>query len=222
MNFSFQKLNQCGFVLSSIAMLTVIFANYPFQQPDSTLSPLYYGLYDALSRVTWSIALCYIIFSCVHNSDCAVNRFLSHPSWQPFSRLSFAIYMVHPLVLVTSMASIKTSPYFNEILFLRDFIGNCVISIILSAFASLAFESPIVNIEKLIFRSERKGESLKKSHWKLQMKEIKKFSGNIFWSRMAKGTKMCFCGTPEFIHIAHTKSSALTHIRESAYNWRQM
>lgn len=144
-------------------MLIVIFANYPFQQPDSTLSPLYYGLYDALSRITWSIALCYIIFACVHNSNSLVNRFLSHPSWQPISRLSFSIYLIHPLVLVTSMASLKTSPYFNEILFLRDFIGNCVISVILAAFASLAFESPIVNIEKLIFRSEKKVQSSKKS-----------------------------------------------------------
>lgn len=144
-------------------MLIVIFGNYPFQQPDSTISPLYYGLYDSLSRVIWSIALCYVIFACVHNSTSIVNRFLSHPAWQPISRLSFSIYLVHPLVLVTSEASLKTPPYFNEILFFRDFIGNCVISFIIAAFASLAFESPIVNIEKFIFRSERKSEASKKS-----------------------------------------------------------
>lgn len=143
-------------------MLVVIFGNYPFQQPDSNISPLYYGFYDVLSRIVWSMALCYVIFACVHNSTSIVNRFLSHPIWQPISRLSFSIYLVQPIVLVTSLASIKTPPYFNEILFLRDFIGNCVISIVVAVFASLAFESPIVNIEKFVFRSERKGESLKK------------------------------------------------------------
>lgn len=139
-------------------MAVVIFGNYPFQQPDSNISPLYYGFYDVMSRIVWSMALCYVIFACVHNSTSFVNRFLSHPIWQPISRLSFSIYLVQPIVLVTSLASIKTSPYFNEILFLRDFIGNCVISIVVATFASLAFESPIVNIEKLVFRSERKGE----------------------------------------------------------------
>lgn len=143
-------------------MLIVIFANYPLQQPDSTLLPIYYGLYDSLSRITWSIALCYIIFSCVHNPNGLVNQFLSHPSWQPISRLGFAIYLVHPLVLLT-MASLKTPLHFNEMSFLRDFIGNCVISIIVATFASLAFESPIVNIEKLILRSDKKVESSKKS-----------------------------------------------------------
>lgn len=161
--FRFQQLNRFACTISSVAMLLVIFANYPFQQPDLSISPLYYGLYDTLSRVIWSIALCYIIFACVHNSTSLVNRFLSHHAWQPISRLSFAIYLVHPIVLVTSEASMKSPPFFNEILFLRDFIGNFVISVVVAVLASLAFESPIVNIEKLIFRKERKSETPRKS-----------------------------------------------------------
>lgn len=161
--FMFQHLNRFACTISSIAMLLVIFANYPFQQPDSNISPLYYGLNDTLSRVIWSIALCYIIFACVHNSTSLVNRFLSHHAWHPISRLSFAIYLVHPMVLVISLSSLKTPLYFNEMLFLRDFIGNCLISIAVAVVASLAFESPIVNIEKLIFRSGKKSESSKKT-----------------------------------------------------------
>lgn len=96
-------------------MLTVIFANYPLQQFDSKSAPLEYGLYDALSRVAWALALCYIIFACVHNSGGPVNWFLAHPLWQPISRLCYSIYLLHFPVIMVTMSTLKTSPYFTEL-----------------------------------------------------------------------------------------------------------
>lgn len=95
-------------------MAAVILANYPLIQIDSKATSLEYGLYDSLSRVGWAIALCYIIFACVHGYGGPINWFLSHPLWQPLSRLSYSIYVVHFPVIVATMVTIKTSPYFSE------------------------------------------------------------------------------------------------------------
>lgn len=104
-----------AWAISLALMAGVIFGNYPLQQIDSEASSLDYGLYDAFSRVAWAIALCYIIFACVHGYGGPVNWFLSHPLWQPISRLCYSIYLLHFPVIMVTQATIKTSPYFSEL-----------------------------------------------------------------------------------------------------------
>ncbi|XP_031627930.1 nose resistant to fluoxetine protein 6-like [Contarinia nasturtii] len=146
-----QLFNLFAWIVSLALMAAVIFVNYPLQQLDSEATPLEYGLYDALSRVVWSIALCYVVFACVNNCGGPINWFLGHPLWQPLSRLCYSIYIVHFPVIMVMMASIKTSPYFSELTAFHAFIGNFVISVFVAIIATLTFESPIVIIEKLIF-----------------------------------------------------------------------
>lgn len=107
--------NLVAWTLSLAVMATVIFVNYPLQQLDSKRPPLEYGLYDSLSRVAWSIALCYIIFACVHNSGGVVNWYLSHPLWQPISRVCYAIYLLHFFVISSALGPMKTPSYFSEL-----------------------------------------------------------------------------------------------------------
>lgn len=100
--------------LSLALMVAVVLTNYPLLQFDSQATPVEYGLYDALSRIAWSVAVCYIIFACVRNSGGPINYFLSHPLWQPLSRLSYSIYLIHIFIIWITMATTKTSLYFSE------------------------------------------------------------------------------------------------------------
>lgn len=147
-------LNLLGWILSFALMIAVIFTNYPLVQLNSKNIPLEFGLYDALSRIFWSISLCYIIFSCINNSGGPVNSFLSHRLWQPISRLCYSIYLLHFPVILLIHVSMKTTPYFNELDAYHAFIGNYVLTVFISIIATLAFESPILTIEKIIFRSK--------------------------------------------------------------------
>lgn len=137
-------------------MAAVIFVNYPLAQLDSKNTSLEYGLYDALSRVGWALGLCYIIFACVHKSGGPINSFLGHPLWQPVSRICYSIYLLHFPIILIVMASLKTSMYFSELTAFHAFLGNYVITFLVSIVATLAFESPLVVIEKLIFGTNKK------------------------------------------------------------------
>lgn len=95
--------NLFAWALSLVLMATVIFGNYPLAQFDTVHTALEYGVYDALSRVGWAIALCYIIFACNNGYGGPVNWFLGHPLWQPLSRLCYAIYIVHFTVVIIMM-----------------------------------------------------------------------------------------------------------------------
>lgn len=120
-----QIFNLFAWILSIATMATVIFINYPLQQSDANYTWLEYGLYDALSRVTWAIAVCYVIFACVHNHGGVVNWFLGHPLWQPISRLSYSIYLTHLITITAVMAPVKTSLYFSEFTAVSVFFFFC-------------------------------------------------------------------------------------------------
>lgn len=94
-------------------MVGVIFSNYPLLQFDSEATSIEYGLYDALSRIAWSIGLCYVIFECVHNKSGCINWFLSHNFWQPLSRLTYSIYLTHFFIVWITVVTTKTSLDFN-------------------------------------------------------------------------------------------------------------
>lgn len=131
-------------------MVLIVFGNHPFYQSSANLTPVHYGLYDALSRVFWSIALCYIIFACYHNLGGPINRFLSHQLWLPLSRLSYPLCLIHYPFFQITMFSVKSVPHFDELTAIYSFIAAYMLCIVVAIVATLAFESPIITIAKII------------------------------------------------------------------------
>lgn len=137
-------------------LAAVLLGNYPYLQSSSKTTALGYGLYSALSHVAWGIGICYIIFACANNAGGPINWFLSHPVWQPISKLSYAIYMVHfPVVMITT--NMMRAPLrVSQITAIQNFFGDFVLSFIVAIPATLAFEMPIDAIDRLIFNSAPK------------------------------------------------------------------
>lgn len=132
-------------------MTYAVFGFHPFYQFGSIqTTALHFGLFSAVCHLIWSIPLCFIIFSCARNGG-PINRFLSHPSWQAMSRLSYAMYLVHHPVILLTAATIKTLPHFSEITFLQSIIGNIGLTTLVAIPVTLAFDSPIDTIDRLIF-----------------------------------------------------------------------
>lgn len=107
--------NILGWITALSSMAIVIFASYPLAQWDYRPSDLIFGLYDSFSRIAWASALCYIIFACVNNYGGPINWFLGHPLWQPISRLSYSIYLVHFSVMMFFHATLKHPSYLTGI-----------------------------------------------------------------------------------------------------------
>lgn len=136
----------------------VICLIYPLEQFDSEYQPIHYGLYDALSRVFWSIALSYIIFACSSNAGGYANRFLSHPIWRLQSRMSYPIYMVNYPLIIAIAATMKVPFYYTHATLFQQTICTYIAITLVSAIAALMFESPIIMIEKIIFGYMHKSE----------------------------------------------------------------
>lgn len=142
-------MNLCAWAISLILLPVIVFGDHPFYQHKQTASPLEFALFETLNRIAWAISLSYMVFACVHNRGGPVNKFLSLKMWQPLSRLTYAIYLIHCLVMLTIYLSMKTPPHFSAMSAFQNFIAIFVISVIVAIPLVLAFEFPIDAINKL-------------------------------------------------------------------------
>lgn len=148
-------MNLTAWTLSIATITYAVFGGYRYYQLiNSQSTALEFGMFVALTRVIWSIAICYIIFACARDYGGPVNWFLSHTIWQPFARLSYAVYLVHfPLIQIAT--SSDSPPVFDEFKAFQFYIAVYALSICVAIPATLAFVSPLDTIDQLIFTSRQ-------------------------------------------------------------------
>lgn len=105
----------CGWCVSLGTILAIIFGYHSINLPESQTTDLENAFYESFSRVCWSISVGWIILACVHGYGGPVNWFLSLPQWQPMCRLSYCIFLLHTLVQMQQIGSMRTPVYFSDI-----------------------------------------------------------------------------------------------------------
>ncbi|KAJ8938316.1 hypothetical protein NQ314_011528, partial [Rhamnusium bicolor] len=84
-----------------------------------------------------------------------INTFLSLSIYQVLNRFTYSIYLLHVTMLYMIVFAAKTSIYFSTFNMVYLFWGIYMISFGLSIVWVLAFESPMIVIEKIIFNSRK-------------------------------------------------------------------
>nr|CAI5851555.1 unnamed protein product [Callosobruchus analis] len=131
-------------------MLGLVFAGH------DTLMGSEYKAFDNIMYLTfvrpvWALCICWIVLACTCEYGGIINSFLSHPAWQVLGRFSYSIYLVHFNIIMWRTFSLKNGIYFNDINLQYEFWGHFAFSTMLAVFWVLAFESPIIVLEKYIF-----------------------------------------------------------------------
>ncbi|XP_076114771.1 nose resistant to fluoxetine protein 6-like [Mytilus galloprovincialis] len=145
-------------VFSVIAVLVLygVYGNYN----DNPMSENVTALYNAVHRSAWGAAICWVIFACATGNGGFINTVLSWKMFIPFSRLTFCAYLLHPVVQFYYYGSKKKMTYWDDHQTIYEFLAHVVLSFAVAFIASLAFESPMMGLEKVIFRRERKKRAL--------------------------------------------------------------
>lgn len=105
-----------GWIVSALLLFGSIWGNYPLQQLDKTTPAIFKGLYHAIPRVAWPVALSFIVFACHFGYGGIINWFLSLPQWQPLSRLTYSTYITHTSILLLVERQIRTSRYISDLI----------------------------------------------------------------------------------------------------------
>ncbi|XP_055915468.1 uncharacterized protein LOC129948480 [Eupeodes corollae] len=109
------------------------------------------AVYAGLKRVSWSLALAWITFACHYGFGGIIDTFLSHPVWQPFGRLTYSLYLMHMSVIRMHFGMMRTELHFGSYDMFLWFWSAFGITFFISIYMSLAFEGPILVLEKFIF-----------------------------------------------------------------------
>ena len=139
-----------GFALAIAVMAAIIFSTHDWSMSDLP-NPLVAGLFDAGSRLLWSLAMIWILYAVSVPNERSGNhsplaRALGHPAMVCLGRLSFLIYIIHPFVHTTVLAIQEQPIYSSWLMMFHILLGNITITVILASLVSLFVEMPCRNL----------------------------------------------------------------------------
>ncbi|XP_072014078.1 nose resistant to fluoxetine protein 6-like isoform X1 [Amphiura filiformis] len=148
----------CGWVLASAVGLVVIYVvNNAFYRDWSLAEQ---GIYNGLGSFTWASCVGWVILACKNGYGGWINTFLSWNFWVPVGKLTYTVYLVHPIILRNILFSSSNPFSFTIIPISTRFTGGIVLSHMVAFVFALAIEFPFANLEKLLIPSnvEKKSE----------------------------------------------------------------
>ena len=108
------------------------------------------AIYNTFSKLGWSISLGIITLILGNQQGIYMNRFLSQPLFFFFSKLTFALYLIHVIVLNIWTFS-KTQKYrYSHFEFFMDYFGIVFVSSIVALLVTVFIEKPSSTLVKLI------------------------------------------------------------------------
>ena len=107
-------------------------------------------IYGSFHRLAWAASVSWLIFACHYGYGGAINWFLSSKAFVPLSRLSYCTFLVHYNLMNVVYATVKTPIYYSRVGQVYAYLGHLSISIALALIASIAFEAPLIALEKCV------------------------------------------------------------------------
>jgi len=146
-----------GWILSAAFGISAVFGGYTNHGKEMPrMSSVTYGAYFSLTRVTFPLAVAWVIYACHYGYGGVINRFLSSRAFLPLTRISYVSYLIHPVIMVTYMFSQRGLMYATEITLVSLFIGHLTLTFIFGYFFHLFFEQPFIALEKLVMPKANK------------------------------------------------------------------
>ncbi|TRY72279.1 hypothetical protein TCAL_08592 [Tigriopus californicus] len=164
-----------GWLISALICLSCIFGltekwlvNFSCILSEKCFSTTEAVFFAAFSRLAWAIGISWVIFACQTGYAGFIGHVLGYPLWNPLSRMTYECYLIHLPMIYAFHKSRKSVMYFDKFFMFYVFMGHLIVSVILSVFLTLMFESPFIGLEKLLFSGPQK----KRAEFKRQQSQI--------------------------------------------------
>ncbi|XP_052094567.1 O-acyltransferase like protein-like isoform X5 [Mytilus californianus] len=140
------------FAASALAVLYGVYDDINGDQLSTGVA----ALYNVLHKTVWGAAVCWVIFACATGNGGFVNTILSWRGFVPLSRLTYCAYLIHPLVMYFYYQSRKQFLFWDDHEVIYEFFAHLGMAYAVAFVASLVFESPMMGLEKVVFRKDKK------------------------------------------------------------------
>lgn len=196
-----------GWFLSTVVSLTSLYGAHRWNIGEPH-GPILTAIYASMHRTTFTIGVAWVAFVCVTGHGGLVNRFLSSSMLAPISRLTFMIYLMHPLVIWVRMGSLRERTFYSHYNMLYDYIGNIVFTVLITVPVYLLIEAPLSNLERMVFS---RAAASKKDTTDYQL------NGNVRVT-MAHSTKAVVNVKPELTTVIPVELMSVKNIENGFHN----
>ncbi|XP_075974564.1 nose resistant to fluoxetine protein 6-like [Anticarsia gemmatalis] len=135
----------CFFALTTF----LIYFNYPINKSswdNQTMS----NIYNAFFRSFWGLAIGSLIYACMNGFAGPINWFLSLQVWKLQSRLSYAIYLFHHMMMVGVNSTAIAPLYFTPGALTFKFLAHYAFSLTVAFLMVLVIDAPFSTLVKLM------------------------------------------------------------------------
>ena len=108
------------------------------------------AIYIGFTRLFWAISLAVIVLLSGNNQGEMVQGFLAHPLWSPFAKLTFAVYLLHIIILNVWYFSKGQKISFTQVDLFMSYAGVVIVSFFFAQIAMVLVESPSAKFAKII------------------------------------------------------------------------
>ncbi|XP_076347577.1 nose resistant to fluoxetine protein 6-like isoform X2 [Tachypleus tridentatus] len=107
-------------------------------------------LYSGLHRTLWAAGIAWILVACISGKGGIISQLLSWNGMKVLDRLTYMVYLLHPLVQYAYIGQLRHNTDARAITFLYMYFGHVIISYVLAGFGVVLFEIPLMRIQKLL------------------------------------------------------------------------
>ncbi|XP_022705612.1 nose resistant to fluoxetine protein 6-like isoform X1 [Varroa jacobsoni] len=147
------KLNTVQILLGNISALLLmavsVFGAYPFRA-GWPIDYKWIVLYGGFHRIVWTAGVCWFILTSVTGQGGIISAFLSADLFQPFSVLSFTVYLLHPALIIVYVALTKEIQQLDHFYMTVLFLGIWTLSHMAAYVMCTIAELPFAGLEKLL------------------------------------------------------------------------
>ncbi|XP_060575994.1 nose resistant to fluoxetine protein 6-like [Ruditapes philippinarum] len=142
-----------GWCVAIATGLAVIYGQFYYNRHTGTHMTLVQSIfYNSLGRTAWGMCLAWVVIACVSGNGGPVKDILSWQVWAPLGRLTYAAYLVHPIIMYTYYFNMRQPLHFSDMTMVYLFISHLVVSYVVAFSVSMLVEAPMIQLEKLLLQ----------------------------------------------------------------------
>ncbi|CAL1275765.1 unnamed protein product [Larinioides sclopetarius] len=142
----------------SVAFISNFSVLYGVVEWNRGAEPTFWGglLYAALNRTAWTFGVAWMIVCCATGHGGVINYILSMKCFIPLGRLTFIVYLIHPIVQIAVCGNIRTQLQPDHFFAVWIYFGHMCITYSTAFAGTMLVEAPLMSLEKIIFRKNEK------------------------------------------------------------------